>query len=369
LLISIRKLVQDDPTYRVVYERARASRQRVTTVYDLSSRCNLFCEGCLYFNRDGGHPGNADSTTGEFDALFAAEKLRGVNYPVFGGAEPTLQPALIRQAARHWNDGMIHTNGTRRIDAAIPFRILVSLWGGPELSRAWRGGDNYEKAMRQSVGDQRILMNYTVNAQNIDDIHRVVSDCAKRGLKITFQGFSPTADYTNYLKGDGDGRHDFIQSDSKDINLAMTPDKCAASIVAIGRAIDQFPETVVFTKALARWTFEGLARSVKGLPDNAAPKECIAATDARHRHYFVDGQQAGEKSCGHGQVDCRTCKTYTFIFPSFFGYLSQSKGIRSAGEDYLKGHAVFDYVYNGHNRPDWRGIDRHAESSASSKLA
>jgi len=135
------KLTKISKRYNAIFQNARASRKRVTSVYDISSTCNLFCEGCLFFNRDGGFEGNiskADSS--HYHQLFAAEKSRSVNYPLLAGAEPSLKPEVLKIAAEYWSNGMIHTNGIKPIDPSLPFRLYVSVWGGRELTRKWRGG-------------------------------------------------------------------------------------------------------------------------------------------------------------------------------------------------------------------------------------
>lgn len=124
------KLVKSSDRYAAIYQRARASRNRVTTGYDASSICNLFCEGCLFFNRDGGYSGEtAGISDVQYGALFKAEAARGVNYPVIGGAEPSLSQPILRQAAKIFSNGMIHTNGIKSIDPSLPFRLYVSCWG------------------------------------------------------------------------------------------------------------------------------------------------------------------------------------------------------------------------------------------------
>lgn len=71
--------------------RARVGRL-VPSNYDISDTCNLRCEGCLFF--DGadrlGHDDAADDAA--WDAFFAAEGARGVNFAYLAGAEPTLAP-------------------------------------------------------------------------------------------------------------------------------------------------------------------------------------------------------------------------------------------------------------------------------------
>jgi len=108
--------------------------------YDLSNTCNLTCEGCLYFARSSSGPAH-DGIDAEWEALFAAEAARGINFAYIAGAEPALQPARLQSAWRHIKTGVIFTNGTRKIDPDIGFRIHVSLWGIGETAKELRGAD------------------------------------------------------------------------------------------------------------------------------------------------------------------------------------------------------------------------------------
>ncbi len=346
---ALRNLVKRDRRSRDMFDRARASRHRQTTVYDVASTCNLFCEGCLFFNRDGDHPGTPSHFTLDRQMrLFRAEVARGVTYPVFGGAEPALNQDALRLAAEVWGTGMVHTNGTIRIDPDLPFRLFISLWGGRDLTRKWRGADCYHKALRTAAGDPRVIMNYTVNRQNIDDIPGIVADCADLGLPITFQGFSPTVDYSDYIAQGAAGDHTYIQGNTPEDNLVLSAADRHRAAAVISDCIDRFPETVVFTKALAAWVFTNPGLFPDATENGHAPAGCIAAQDPGHRHHLFGGGEETRKGCGHGDIDCRTCKTYTTIYPSYFRQMLSQPMTDGMARDFLAAHAVFDFLYHGH---------------------
>lgn len=345
---ALRSAIQSSKHYSAVFARARASRSRVTSAYDISSTCNLFCEGCLFFDRDGGHAGAAErADIAHFEDLFAAEKARGVTYPLMAGAEPALRQDVLRVAARHFRGGMVHSNGTVRLDPALPFRIFISVWGGPALTKQWRGADCYEKSLRTAAADPRAIVNYTVNAKNIDDIYRVSEDCDRLGVQITFQAYSPTADYQDYLSDADGASHTYIQSGSAEDNLVLSADDDARAADAICTAVDAFPETVAFTKPLARYAFGRPGPFYDAEFVGAAPKHCLPARHPQHRHFQLGGIEETEKTCGHGNTECRTCRTYTTIYPGFFREMLNKPMTKDEAIDFLDAHEVFDVLYMG----------------------
>jgi hypothetical protein len=345
-------LTRKSDRYNDIFKISRESRSRVTSVYDISSICNLFCEGCLFFNRDGGYEGNiSKADTAHYHRLFTAEKLRGVNYPLFAGAEPSLKQDVLKIAAQYWTNGMVHTNGIKPIDPSLPFRLYVSIWGGPELTRKWRGADCYKKTLRSAAADSRAIMNYTVNSQNIDDILSVVQDCSKLNLTITFQVYSPTADYRDYLEGGQRTDHSYIQGEGIDDNLILSTADDAHAEAVICKAIDLYPDVVVFTKPLAHWLFARPGLFPDAPTDGQAPKNCFAANDLRHQHVLLGGKRETQKSCGHASIICKTCRAYTSIYTEYFREKLAGNMLEKDAIDYLDVHEVFDTLYEGHRRP------------------
>jgi hypothetical protein len=83
----------------------------------------------------------------DYDRFFASEVQRGITMPHFAGAEPGLVPDRLAIAARHWDRGVVYTNGTIPINPALPFKLHVSVWGGKETDLSLRGGEVFEEAL------------------------------------------------------------------------------------------------------------------------------------------------------------------------------------------------------------------------------
>src|SRR5947209_6651780 len=126
----------------VDFAEGPGSRKRFRTIkssnYDISNTCNLTCEGCYYFV-SGQKTFNKRPSPRDYDLFFASETARGVNYPQFSGGEPSLNVDALRIAAKHWSNGIIYTNGARKIPDEIPFRIAISVWGAKDRNDRLRG--------------------------------------------------------------------------------------------------------------------------------------------------------------------------------------------------------------------------------------
>jgi hypothetical protein len=146
--------------------------------YDVSRTCNLKCEGCLFFEGDDYLAHGDDGSEADWDAMFAAEAARGINFVYLAGGEPALQPRRLALAARHIPRGVVFTNGTVSLDPDLPFAIHVSLWGGVDDTTWLRGGNSYEKAFRNYARDPRARFIYTVNALNIAGVREAAERCA-----------------------------------------------------------------------------------------------------------------------------------------------------------------------------------------------
>src|SRR3974377_1581997 len=65
------------------------------STYDMTSRCNVRCDGCYYYEGDKQYA--EDETDVEaWKKLLASEKERGITFVVLAGAEPALVPELLR---------------------------------------------------------------------------------------------------------------------------------------------------------------------------------------------------------------------------------------------------------------------------------
>src|SRR5579875_2703375 len=87
----------------------------VTSNYDLTDRCNLQCEGCLFFAGDDYKRYRKENDLGRWREFFRAERERGVNFGYFAGAEPSLEIERLRIADAFIDRGVVFTNGLIRL--------------------------------------------------------------------------------------------------------------------------------------------------------------------------------------------------------------------------------------------------------------
>lgn len=186
----------------VVYQRWEKIRKffflREST-YDMTSRCNMRCEGCYYY------AGEKQFAKDNHDIeawrkLMKEEKARGITYVVLAGAEPSLVPHLLEVCYEEMPLGCIATNGLKRIPESVGYKIHVSVWGNDETSLRIRGAkDLLVQQLNNYTGDHRVVFVYTFTRHNIDEACEVVEAIAAQNCKITFNVFSSPVGYTGDL--------------------------------------------------------------------------------------------------------------------------------------------------------------------------
>src|SRR5215212_5184770 len=120
-------------------------------------------------------------------------------------------------AAKHWQHGIIYTNGIKKVPVHVPFRIAISIWGAKDSNERLRGAASYGQALQTAKEDQRALIVLTINRQNIDDIPEIAEDCVEQGVKLSFNDFSTTSEYARILDQGGATTNPFVRQ-SKDDN-------------------------------------------------------------------------------------------------------------------------------------------------------
>lgn len=66
--------------------------------YDLTSRCNLFCEGCFHFEGDDYKTAVEENDIRKWRGFFRAQAKRGVTFASIAGAEPGLEQERLMAA-------------------------------------------------------------------------------------------------------------------------------------------------------------------------------------------------------------------------------------------------------------------------------
>lgn len=313
--LKSRSIVTQLPSALVTrYKKLRALHGRnLGSNYDISNRCNLFCEGCLYFA--GGEFENYDDSAEDdtWQSFFAKEAKRGINFAYIGGAEPSLEPARIAAAAAHIPAGIIMTNGIKRIDKSIPYRIHISIWGDKDNVAKYRGADTTTKAMRNYQNDPRAVMVMTISNQNISQIPNVVAQCAEFGLPLTFSYFSSTIDYMKRLRGE-DHSDAYIFSSTPDENLRMKPSDFALARVQIDAAMKAYPDTIIYDRDYDDWVSQD--EPLYNLDANGIATNCGNRLNQKFHHYDVEQNEHQGKCCSPN-IDCSDCKAYAMALGSY----------------------------------------------------
>lgn len=88
------------PHLRRRYARAKEMRRIAhhANNYDLTSRCNLFCEGCFHFEGDDYKTAVEENDIRKWRGFFRAQAKRGVTFASIAGAEPGLEQERLMAA-------------------------------------------------------------------------------------------------------------------------------------------------------------------------------------------------------------------------------------------------------------------------------
>ena len=188
-----------DAAVRERWERVRKYFFLRESTYDMTSRCNIRCDGCYYYAGEKQFATDRDDPDA-WRNLMREEKARGITFVVLAGAEPALVPGLLQACYAEIPLGCIATNGMKRIDDTVGYKIHVSAWGNDATSlRVRRQKDMLEKQIDNYRGDSRAVFVYTFTRDNIDEAEPVTKQLSDNGCKVTFNMFSAPEGYEGTL--------------------------------------------------------------------------------------------------------------------------------------------------------------------------
>jgi hypothetical protein len=192
-----------DADVRSRWEKVRRYFFLRESTYDMSNRCNLRCDGCYYYEGEKQFAAeNGDA--GAWQELMRAEKERGITYVVLAGAEPSLVPDLLEVCFAEMPLGCIATNGVRRIDPQVGYKVHISVWGNDATSLCVRkAGNLLGRQIENYRGDPRAVFVYTFTRENIDEAADVAEILAAADCRVTFNVFSSPIGYAGPLRHDG----------------------------------------------------------------------------------------------------------------------------------------------------------------------
>ncbi|NOY62739.1 MAG: hypothetical protein GXP10_06240 [Gammaproteobacteria bacterium] len=299
-------------------QRYKFMRKKIGRVagsnYDLTNKCNLTCEGCLYFSGDGVENYQDVSTCSDWEQFFQREAKRGVNFAYIAGAEPSLVPDRIIAAWQAIGNGVVFTNGIRYIDHDVGFKIHISVWGDVEQGQSYRGIHSPMKAFVNYAGDDRAVVIMTLNAQNISEIRNVAYRCSEYDLPLSFSYFSPTDDYLYRLNSGSVGRSEYFRISSSSNNLLMSQDDFRRARSAIEQVMSEFPETIVYSLAFDSWLSN--PDGVYVLDEHGTALNCGNRLTHDFKHFSVMMEEHPGKCC-LPNINCKECRAYAVSYASF----------------------------------------------------
>lgn len=315
---QIQRIIGGVPDLKARYDNARRIIRafRRPSFYEISQKCNLWCEGCYYFEDEARVQSRSEMTDAGWSDFFASERERGVSMAYLVGAEPALYASRLRAASQNIRFGKIGTNGTIRIPEDVCFRIGVSVWGNETDDAVLRGGSVLRKAMRNYAGDPRAVMLFTLSPWNLDDVDDVMLACQDNGLKVTISMFSPT---TTYLAKLDQG----VPADSKYFRLGPSRSRPAFSdshlqkaAEEIRKAMQRYPDTLLFSE-----DYCDLITSPDPLyemdPLTGIAENCGSRIREPLRYFDVSGK-AKQVKCCTPDVDCNHCRLYSGGWSTLF---------------------------------------------------
>lgn len=315
---GLRDRLIESPELAARYDRAKGVVRafRRPAFYEVSTRCNLKCEGCYYFSDDQ-RAVKEERDPAVWEEFFRAEGERGVTMAYFVGAEPALEQERLIAASRHFPHGNVGTNGIVKLDPSIPFRIGVSVWGvDAEIDAELRGASAFRKAIRNYAGDPRAIILYTLTRSNLGDVRQLAEICRDHDLPLTFNMYSPTQTYTRKLREGAANDRDYFRISSSESNLRWDAASLREVRRLIPRLMDDFPETIVYSASYNEWaTREGPLYDID--PETGVARDCHSRMVGTMRYYKGNLRSEIEK-CGTSDAICSECRMYSGGWSSKF---------------------------------------------------
>jgi MoaA/NifB/PqqE/SkfB family radical SAM enzyme len=280
-----------EPAVNARWEKVRKYFFLRESTYDMTSRCNVRCNGCYYFE------GEKQYTRDERDAAawqtrMRREKERGITFAVLAGAEPSLVPDLCEVCCREIPLGAIATNGLKFIPTHIRYKIHISVWGNDATSYRTRNARNMlARQMENYRDDPRTVFIYTFTPHNIAEAEAVTADIAAQNGRISFNVFSAPVGYT------GDLRH--------------TPQSLQATGRMMIKLLNRYPEQVIFShyNAVAHTHRLGLHALFGCSYPRQNPTENVGLGKS-FRQYRTDLTWDRGAACCVPDTDCADCRHY-----------------------------------------------------------
>jgi MoaA/NifB/PqqE/SkfB family radical SAM enzyme len=308
-----------EPNLRSRWEKVRKFFYLRESTYDISNRCNLNCDGCYYYKGEK-FRATENRNPDDWRQLMRAEKERGVTFVVLAGAEPALEPDLLRVCYEEMPLGCIATNGIKHIPDSIGYRIHISVWGNDRSNIHRQGEENIlPRQLDNYRGDERAVFVYTFTRNNIDEAPEVVETLVTNGCTVTFNMFSSPIGYQG--------------------NLRHTEESLLKTRECMLRLLELYPEQVLFSSynSVVHTFHKGLHDTFSCPYPRMNPSSAIGLGRS-FRQYRTDLTWNRTASCCVPDTDCSDCRHYAS------GSAIVTARLHRHAEDRARFTAWLDYV-------------------------
>lgn len=344
------KALNNDPYFSPIIKRYRTKGKHIkSSNYDISERCNLKCEGCLYY--EGERPILSDEQNlSEWANLFLKEKERGINLPILTGAEAALELDILYEAAKVWKQGVIYANGSVPIPTDLPFKIHISCWSlDDDEDVRLRGAKAFKRALKIFKGDPRVCFNYTIHKENIGDIEKVLSTFEQEGFKVVFNFYSPTRQYNEKLRSlpfvnPNDLITDTFRISDNEANLLLDESDFEAIYKRLVDLMPRYKDVLLGTLDYYRWI---TSKTIYNIDERGKALDCGVLNSKDHLHIKSD-LSVDPSECCCPNIDCKSCRLYA---PAFMSYLSKTNMLRET-ETAKQWLNMFD-IWGEMHIPNW----------------
>jgi hypothetical protein len=288
------------PDLKTRYSKIKKYFNIRESAYDVTSTCQLRCEGCYYFQGDK-YQVKDNSDEAAWRAFLSSERARGINFVNLAGAEPALVPHILRAAYETIPTGTIFTNGLKRIAPEIRYRIHISVWGDPTHDPVYRrrlggqpGPNCLDAQLRNYRGDDRVIFVYTFNGPNVSQVDEVLDAVTDAGHVMTFNVFSPPVS----------------------VNTTLTPANHLERIYEkMLWAMERYGDRVIYSEYNARvHTSAKSLHALFGCPYPRATRlsgnPLSTGISATFRSYRTDLTHRVETDCCVPDTECAQCRHY-----------------------------------------------------------
>ena len=281
-----------DSVWRERYRRISSPNIR-SSIYDLTSRCNLRCKGCFFFS-SGENRVQEEMELCRWEAFIDREKARGVNLAILIGGEPTLcmdrLEAFYRRVPTY-----CATNGLIKVprDRFPGMMVGISLWGSGEEEKILRGRDTFAVSSKNYEGDPCAYYLYTLTPRQVGKTEPVIRRIRDVGLKVHLQ---------------------LLSNDEVVDGFSWRPEELRDLRFELDEMLDHYPRTVISCKYYHEVITTGIMQGRR-----FGWRECPSVTESLdhrqppvrrliHFYRWAADLKTVHRCCTSATRDCATCK-------------------------------------------------------------